>query len=181
MRIGYKILLVVGVVFSLVFMVGLVWYVGACRVDEDRQTLIPQNASVVITLERTICFGDCPSYRLEIHDDGRVLYEGAKHVRQAGQHSAQISQADVQRLIAGFEDLNYYALVADYHRAANPLCVRDDYEWRRHAPDVITSLSVNGQRTEITHYHGLLNAPEELYALEDLIDEVANSEQWVKR
>ena len=39
---------------------------------------------VVITLERTACFGVCPVYKLTIYGDGRVLYDGIRFVRTEG-------------------------------------------------------------------------------------------------
>jgi hypothetical protein len=33
-------------------------------------------ADIEIGLERTVCFGTCPSYTLQIFGDGRVIYEG---------------------------------------------------------------------------------------------------------
>ena len=32
---------------------------------------------IVVRLERTGCYGNCPAYKLTIHEDGRVEYEGA--------------------------------------------------------------------------------------------------------
>src|SRR5258708_6582282 len=31
---------------------------------------------IVVRLERTGCYGNCPAYKLTIHGDGRVEYEG---------------------------------------------------------------------------------------------------------
>ena len=39
---------------------------------------------VIITLERTECFGTCPVYRLTVHGDGRVVYEGIRFVEVEG-------------------------------------------------------------------------------------------------
>jgi hypothetical protein len=29
-----------------------------------------------ITLNRSVCYGKCPAYKIEIHGDGTVLYDG---------------------------------------------------------------------------------------------------------
>jgi hypothetical protein len=151
-----------------------------CHVDEDIQTIIPQDADVIITLNRTPCFGNCPSYDLEIRDNGLVVYDGGNDVKQSGQHTDQISQADFHQLTSAFEELNYYLLEQKYRRAANIICDIEEYNYMTDFPYVHTSLTVNGQRTEIDHYHGLFSSPDELSQLENLIDEVANSSQWVR-
>ncbi len=40
---------------------------------------------VVITLERTQCFGSCPVYKLTVYGDGRVVYEGGGFVKIKGE------------------------------------------------------------------------------------------------
>src|SRR5712691_7505714 len=40
-----------------------------------------EQPQVVITLERTMCYGTCPAYTLRITGDGSVEYEGMRYVR----------------------------------------------------------------------------------------------------
>ncbi len=47
-------------------------------------------SSVKITLLRSGCFGTCPSYQVEVHGDGTVLYEGYGYVAVEGQHRDSI-------------------------------------------------------------------------------------------
>ena len=52
------------------------------------------SADIVITLERTICLGECPDYRVEIRGDGRVTYHGENYVAVEGDYSWTIPQDD---------------------------------------------------------------------------------------
>jgi len=45
--------------------------------DDDITTL-------VVRLQRTRCYGICPAYKLTIHGDGKVEYEGLKYVKETG-------------------------------------------------------------------------------------------------
>ena len=55
----------------------------------SNKTPVPSNINtVVITLERTTCFGVCPVYTLTIYGDGRVVYEGTRFVRTEGERTA---------------------------------------------------------------------------------------------
>ena len=48
-----------------------------------------------ITLSRSGCYGKCPTYEVEIHGDGTVLYDGKFDVAAKGKHTAKISHASV--------------------------------------------------------------------------------------
>ncbi len=37
--------------------------------------------SIFISFERGLCFGTCPVYRISLHGDGTVRYDGKDHVR----------------------------------------------------------------------------------------------------
>lgn len=131
-----------------------------------------QNAStVLITLERTPCFGACPAYKLTLHGDGSVVYQGQSNVAVEGRHEAAISPEKVQELLAEFERVDYYSFKNEYH---DPFASMTDF------PTTITSLTRDGRRKTVRHYHGDMSAPGELTALEFKIDEIANSAQWVE-
>ena len=68
----------------------------------------------VITLERTPCFGTCPSYKLTIYDDGKVEYEGRDFVKRKGKAEGQITKAELEELIREFERIDYQNLADDY-------------------------------------------------------------------
>ena len=134
------------------------------------QTPTPDNLEdVMITLERTACFGVCPVYTLTIHGDGRVVYEGMRFVRVEGTVTTTISEDEIKQLIAEFQKIDYFSL-------------RDSYEERNATdmPSTFTSLTVNGKTKTVRHYHGDFSAPEKLTGLEDRIDQIVNSDQWIK-
>ncbi|MCC7164869.1 MAG: hypothetical protein IT331_20400 [Anaerolineae bacterium] len=122
---------------------------------------------VVITLERTMCFGSCPVYLLTIKGDGTVIFDGRKYVKDEGQHITTISQEDVKALVLEFERINYFSFsnFTDYDMTDMPYA--------------ITSITINGTTTTVEHYHGDGDAPKELFELERKIDKVSNSTQWI--
>lgn len=54
---------------------------------------------VHITLEKTTCFGSCPSYRIDLYGDGRVTYRGNSFVDVKGSHEYGISVHNVEALL----------------------------------------------------------------------------------
>ena len=138
---------------------------AACNTEKETVDL----DSVIITLERTACYGFCPIYTLTIHGNGTVQYEGEDYVETVGKAETVISREKVEKLISEFENINYDSLEDSYTEKT----ITD-------APSVITSITRNGKTKTIEHYHGDFNTPEKLTALEDKIDEIVNSDQWVK-
>ncbi len=155
-----KKILVVVLIISLAF-TGLT----ACNAEEETVDL----EGIIITLERTACYGFCPIYSLTIRGNGSVIYEGENFVETVGKAETVISKEKVEQLISEFEKSDYDSF-------------KDSYTERTitDAPSVITSITKDGKTKTIEHYHGDFNAPEELTELEDKIDEIVNSEQWIK-
>ena len=124
---------------------------------------------VVITLERTACFGVCPVYTLTIYGDGRIVYEGMRNVRIEGTITTTISEDKIKQLITEFQKIDYFSL-------------KDSYEERNATdmPSAYTSLTINGKTKTVRHYHGDLNAPKKLTELENKIDLIVNSDEWTQ-
>lgn len=131
----------------------------------------------VITLERTTCFGTCPAYTLSIYEDGTVVYEGRQFVKRKGKARSRISKAALDELVREFDRINYFSLDDDYTGAQ-----KNCKELWTDNPTATTSLNWNGKSKVIRHYHGCRGSSvlEQLTALEDKIDEVANTKRWIK-
>jgi hypothetical protein len=123
---------------------------------------------VVITLERTVCFGACPDYTLTIQGDGTFTYEGRQFVKIEGTRTTTISKEKIRQLLSEFQSVDYFSL-------------NDSYEefGATDMPSAITSLTINGKTKTVRHYHGDFSAPEQLTELENKIDETVNSDQWI--
>jgi hypothetical protein len=71
-------------------------------------------AEILITLERTGCYGACPIYKVAIHGDGSVIYEGQNFVRIVGRQERRIDPAEVQGQVRAFLDIDYFGLQDSY-------------------------------------------------------------------
>lgn len=121
--------------------------------------------NTVISMKRTVCFGSCPDYELTIYGNGTVIYEGHNFVAITGKRSAIVPSEDVRELVSDFYDINYFSLRDEYTAQVTDL------------PTTTTSIRIDGRFKQIIDYYG---APEELRQLEDKIDDIANSEIWIK-
>jgi hypothetical protein len=130
-----------------------------------------------LTLERTPCFGSCPSYKVTIAQDGTVTYEGRNFVKTKGTVTAQIRSEKFQQLVDEFEKIKYFSLRDRYTESADG-CT----SFITDLPNANTSLSLNGRVKSISHNFGC-RGPEilsGLVALEHKIDEIAGTEKWIK-
>lgn len=124
-------------------------------------------ADLVITLERTACYGTCPVYKLTITGDGTVTYVGRDFVTVKSEQTASLGTAQIQDLISAFDQANFFSLRDNY----------TDYNITDN-PSAITSITFNGKTKTVNHYYGDTSAPQELFDLESKIDEIVNSKQW---
>ena len=136
---------------------------------------IPPDLS--ITLERTRCYGFCPSYVLKISATGKVAYEGRASVKLVGNAESSISQEKLRELIQAFEEINYFDLKARYE-SPNDGCK----DWVTDGPTAITSLTINGRSKSVRHYSGCrgIAVLAGLEKLEQAIDDAANTQQWIR-
>lgn len=137
--------------------------------------------SVLMKLERSPCFGACPEYSVEVHGDGRVIYEGRRFVRVEGRQEAQIDRAAVEDLLNAFYDAHFFAMEAEYREHRYPCVdanglVEECLEFVTDLPSRdVTFQSPGYMKHVLDYWHG----PAELHDLEAKIDEVAGTDRWV--
>lgn len=126
--------------------------------------------TLVITLERTVCYGPCPSYKVEIHGDGTVLYTGKTFVAMSGNHSGRIPQSSVLQLLEAFRAADYFSL-------------DDTYTWDiTDQSAYMTSIAFDSVHKSVVDYVGeYTGMPHAVRELEETIDQIVGSEKWVRR
>ena len=69
---------------------------------------------LVIVLERGVCFGTCPDYKLTIMADGSVEFEGRHFVKKTGAIKTSLPQEKVKQIVAEFEGARFFTLKNSY-------------------------------------------------------------------
>jgi hypothetical protein len=126
---------------------------------------------VVITFERTSCYGSCPAYKLTIYGDGRVEYEGANNVKLKDKKEGRLQAAEVRNLVSEFDKANYSGIKSYTEDNCSCTLCTD-------MPTAITEFRAKGMSHRVEHYYGCRCAPKELFELEETIDRIARTEQW---
>ena len=138
----------------------LVLALAACLYADNGRAESPVSK---ISLERTMCFGRCPVYKLTVYSDGKVEYEGKDFVKEKGARRSKISEKDFRKLMKKVEEIGFFEF-------------KDRYDGRiTDLPTRITTVTKGDGSKTVRNYYG---GPESLSDLERLIDEVTNSAQW---
>jgi hypothetical protein len=145
---------------------------GAVMLSACETTRAPpaNDGPVLITLERTPCFGFCPDYTVSIDGDGNVAYNGRRFVAVSGEQHGKASREDVAALLRAFDDVRFESLNGEYRARVTDL------------PTQIVTLTRNGHTKRVVDYAGVsVGMPQAVADIEAQIDRVANTRQWVLR
>lgn len=167
--------------FLLIFL-ALYFDCGLIENNEGRQQnqTVTENIpnDLLITLERSQCYGQCPAYKLMVKSDGAVLFEGLAFTKVEGNAEDKISGEKINQLIKAFENADYFNLNGKYG-------TQNCYQWTDH-DSATTSIQINGKKKEIDHYQGCKEGSEKfkeelskLTDLENKIDEIVETKRWI--
>jgi ankyrin repeat protein len=121
--------------------------------------------SLRIKLDRQPCYGPCPAYSVEVLGNGDVFYSGnGGLLLLPGKHRGHITHDSVVRLLEAFRNADYFSL-------------KDKYGGGYDLSTFVTSIEFDGHQKTVTDFAGVSATARKL---EDLIDAVTQSDQWVK-
>ncbi len=128
---------------------------------------------VVITFDRSECFGPCPIYVVEIHGDGTVNFKGIKYVKAKGERHYKIPVAQVRELVAEFYKADFFALKDEYTSIVYP----DGFiEVVTDLPGKTVSIRLGKRTKSVYDYYG---TPPQVRRLEQKIDEVSGVSRFM--
>lgn len=130
--------------------------------------VIHANSQVSITLQRSGCFGSCPSYTVTVSTDG-IVFDGGSYVTAPGKHTDKIDPDEVRTLAKRFVRADFYSMDSEYIAG-----VTDN-------PTYTLSLSIDNQTKKVEDYVGSwVGMPAVIGELEDEVDRTAETERWIE-
>jgi len=122
--------------------------------------------SIIVAIERTACFGSCPSYRFTISKNGYAFYKGFAFVDKEGDHTARVDQSTISNILEAAQKTNYFDL--------------DEFYWEpiTDVPTTYTTIVKNAQRFNVLNQS---EAPQSLIDFELFLDDVIAEIDWKKQ
>ena len=113
-----------------------------------------------IRLERTMCYGTCPVYSVQVDKYGNVNYYGEAFVYKAGEHQWRISKKKLEQLNNLIVDFEFKSF--EYEPGKEVITDQ---------PSCITTVKYpDGEIKEIDHYYGHIMIDDSLTAFEKKIE-----------
>ena len=141
----------------------------ACKQNSTVSNNTPTNTSVqettFITMERTPCFGKCPSHKITIFNTGNVIYEGYRFSFKEGTHSAKLDEGQLTILKNKIKEIDFFNLQDKYDSKMTDI------------PSCILEVEMDGKKKKILDRS---EAPKKLRDFEKLIEKMVITEDLVK-
>jgi hypothetical protein len=138
---------------------------GAWQKSRSHDEVASTNHGITeIGIERTPCFGTCPSYTFIVKSDGTFRYKGERHAERQGEFTGRIAVWQFHQLAQFIKESGYTELEDYYSRT-----VTDN-------PTVYTMVVTNDKRKTVSNYANA--GPTKLWAIEQLIDGLMAKAKW---
>ena len=125
---------------------------------------ISNRNSLRMAIERTGCYGMCPSYSLEVRGNGDVFFDAKGNVPAQGHFRTHISHDAVDHVLASFRNADYLSLKDEY------VAMITDH------PTCITSIQFDDIRKSVRDYVGFAaGMPEVVWKVEDDMDQISQT------
>ncbi len=138
----------------------------------DEELVAPDDRVVVpylaLRLEKTSCFGNCPTLEIKLFSDGRAQWNGKHHANRMGLHETHVEEVFLQNILSRALQINYFSL--SDHYPVNGKYLSD-------LPNTITYLNDSELEKSILRNH---DGPKHLRQFENFIIESFDGLDWQK-
>ena len=110
---------------------------------------------LIISLERTPCYGTCPIYKMEVFSDGSAFFHGERFVDKIGDFQFTVSKKTIDYILKQAEEIDFFEMKDKYTGNITDL------------PKTITFIKSEKGEKKIVNYY---NSPKILKEFESLVD-----------
>ncbi|HNQ12369.1 MAG TPA: DUF6438 domain-containing protein [Bacteroidia bacterium] len=87
----------------------------ACKVKtQNNSNAVLDIDSLLISMERSPCFGKCAVYKMELYRSGFAYYKGIKDAPLKGYHTSMVSKDEIETFINTMEEAGYFKMENQY-------------------------------------------------------------------
>lgn len=116
------------------------------------------------SIDRSPCFGTCPTYKMTIYTDGFVELEGIRFIPMIGNYTTTVSKATLENFKTQAKAVGFMGLDDRYDGAISDV------------PSATTVMVLDGVRKEV---YRRFDYPQRILILEKCFDSLMETEKWV--
>jgi Domain of unknown function (DUF6438) len=122
--------------------------------------------NLVASLQRSPCFGKCPTFSYQLFADGRVVYNGAAHVTRMGSYTTKVDDVFMKRVVDKALSIKYLGMSDKY--PIGDIAISD-------VPTITTYIRIGNDGKKIANNY---DAPKELMAFEEWLEIQFDGLKW---
>src|SRR5690606_20354565 len=120
--------------------------------------------SLVISFDKTPCFGRCPVYKVKVYASGFAIYEGINFAEKMGTYSTRFKISQIENIYQSAVEIGYFEVKNEYN---DPL-ISD-------LPSTISRIKYNGNDHRVMARN---NVPEKLKIFHDNLGVTLLEKEW---
>jgi Domain of unknown function (DUF6438) len=121
---------------------------------------------LLVSLQRTPCFGQCPVFKIELFSDGKVVYEGKTFSKRVGSYRATATPEFIKAIQQKAADIKYLSLDTKYPKGESMIT------------DIPTTISFVRTGSENKMIRNNYDAPPELLEFEHWLELQFENLKW---
>ncbi len=133
---------------------------------QNNQSSLDKSDTLFASLERGVCFGKCPAFKVEIYNSGYAVYKGKSNTDKIGTYTARLSKDQLNLITAKAKEINFMSLENEY-----------DNKGVTDLPNHTTSVVINGVRKTVRRR---VDYPQSIVTMENQIDAIVSEVIWTK-
>ena len=90
----------------------LVFLYSSCNLSSSSTNGIQKK--LIISLNKTACFGTCPVYKIKIYNNQSAIFEGVKFVEKEGSYNFKISKKEINTILNKAKKINFQKMEDEY-------------------------------------------------------------------
>lgn len=135
-------------------------------VQSEPEIVLPEPSYLLLRLEKTACYGECPVFEVKCYSDGRTIWKGAHYCDRIGYYETFLPKTWREQLLSRAKAIRFFSLL-DHYPAEGP--------YLSELPNTIVYLNDGKKEKSISQNY---LTPKELIAFEEEVLKLMDKLNW---
>ena len=140
--------------------------ISGCKSTKKTINMVPsEEATLLISMKKTACYGSCPVYEIQIFSDLTVILNGERYLDKVGNFFSTLPEKRLEELRSRFIEADFFSFQDKYTERITDL------------PTTYVYFNDSGNEKKVMDYSG---APDALKNIENDIASLLDELKWSK-